>query len=107
MKKSRRPQDKPQTKICVQTRREKLIPLFAQGKTISKAHEALNAQGIKCSRATVGFDLQAIAKDAPKRVEEARDEAEAQLRRLRQVVENAEELGLKDQVGLLLQVFDR
>ena len=106
-KKLRQSQDKPQTKIRVQNRRAALVPLFAQGKTVSEAQKIINADGHKASRALVGFDLQALAREAPQKVEEARQEAGEQLRGLRQLINNAEELGLKDQVGLLLQVHDR
>ncbi len=106
-KKLRQSQDKPQTKIRVQNRRAALVPLFAQGKTVSEAQKIINADGHKASRALVGFDLQALAREAPQKVEEARQEAGEQLRGLRQLINNAQELGLKDQVGLLLQVHDR
>jgi hypothetical protein len=85
-----------------------LIPLFAEGKTVRQAAKVLKAEGFpKASVAIVGRDLQALAREAPQKVEEARQEAGEQLRGLRQLINNAEELGLKDQVGLLLQVHDR
>jgi hypothetical protein len=103
----RQSQDKPQVKIRVQSRRARLTKLFAEGKTVRQAQKIINAEGHKASRALVGFDLQALAKEAPIKVARAREEAGEQLRGLRQIIANAEELGLKDQVNLLLDVHDR
>jgi hypothetical protein len=106
-KKPRQSQDKPQTKIRVQTRRARLVTLFAEGMTVREAQKIINAEGIKASRALVGFDLQAIAREAPLCVEDAREEARVQLRGLRKAIESAKKLGLKDQVNLLLAIHDR
>jgi hypothetical protein len=103
----RQSQDKPQTKIRVQTRRARLVKLFAEGMTVREAQKIINKEGIKASRALVGFDLQAIAREAPLCVEDARDEARVQLRGLRKIITNAKKLGLKDQVQLLLAIHDR
>src|SRR6266446_2138434 len=103
----RQSQDKPQTKIRVQTRRARLVQLFAEGMTIREAQKIINKEGIKASRALVGFDLQAIAREAPQCVEDAREEARVQLRGLRKLISDAKKLGLKDQVTLLLQIHDR
>jgi len=102
-------QDKPQTKLRVQSRRARLVKLFAEGMSVRQASKQLKAEGFGkgTSRAVVGKDLQALAREAPKKVEQARQEAGEQLCGLRQIIANAEELGLKDQVGLLLDVHDR
>lgn len=102
-------QDKPQTKLRVQTRRKRLVEIFAEGKSVRQASKQLKAEGFGrgSSPAVVGHDLQALSREAPKHVERARQEAGEQLRGIRQIIANAEELGLKDQVNLLLDVHDR
>ena len=49
-----RPQDKPQTKLRIANRREKLVKIFAKGATVTKAQKELAKEGIVVSRATVG-----------------------------------------------------
>jgi hypothetical protein len=106
-KQSRQSQDKPQTKIRIKTRRAKLVKLFAEGKTVRQAQKIINSEGIKASRALVGFDLQALAREAPQCVEDAREEARIELRCLKQIIRESERLHLKDQAMLLLQIHDR
>src|SRR5467141_3235571 len=109
MKKNKQSQNAPKNVIRVAKKRARLVTLFSEGATVRQAAKQLKAEGFKkgASRSAVGADLQALAREAPQKVEEARQEAGEQLRGLRQLINNAEELGLKDQVGLLLQVHDR
>jgi hypothetical protein len=102
-----RPQDRPQTKLRIANRREKLVKIFAEGATITKAHEQLKAEGIEVSRATVGFDLQALSRTAPERLQDEREKAGVYLDRLRHDIESAKKLPLKDRVSLALSIYDR
>jgi hypothetical protein len=102
-----RPQDRPQTKLRVANRREKLVKIFAEGATINKAKEELAKQGVEVSRATVGFDLQALSRTAPERLQDERDKASVYLEGLRRDIESAKKLPLKDRVSLALSIYDR
>ena len=103
----RQSQDKPQTKLRVASRRARLMKLFAEGKTVREAQKILNSEGHKACRATVGFDLQALSRDAPRNVETARQEAEHELRALKDFVFSADDLGSKETVDSLLSIHDR
>jgi len=102
-------QDKPQVAIRVQSRRKRLVEIFAEGKSVRAASKQLKLEGFGrgSSPAVVGKDLQALAREAPLCVEDARDEARVQLRGLREIISKAKRLGLKDQVQLLLAIHDR
>ena len=108
-KKRRQQQDKKQNQIRVAKKRARLVDLFAEGMTVRQAAKQLKAEGFTrgTSRAMVGFDLQRLAREAPQCVEDARDEARNQLRALNTAIASAKQLGLKDQVLLLLQIHDR
>jgi hypothetical protein len=108
-KKRRQSQDKKQNKIRVAKKRARLVDLFAEGKTVRQASKQLKREGFTrgTSRAMVGFDLQRLAREAPACVEDARLEARNQLRALNTAIASAKQLGLKDQVLLLLQIHDR
>ena len=102
-----RPQDKPQTKLRVQQRRAKLMKIFAKGATVSKAQKELAQQGIVVSRATVGFDLQALGRDSTANVEQERQSAHVELRSLQKFVADADDMNSKETVDSLLAIRDR
>jgi hypothetical protein len=107
MKKLRQSQDKPQTTLRVQSRRARLVKLFAEGKTVREAQKIVNKEGHKASRALVGFDLQALAREAPKHVEEARAEAHGELNALKSFVLSKANMKDKETVDSLLSIHDR
>jgi hypothetical protein len=107
MTSGRRSQDQPKTKIRIARRREKLTKMFAEGASVSKAHELLKDEGIVCSRATVGFDLQAIRGDFADRLPEAREEAYDELKQLKQLIAKAEGMKLGEKIDKHLAVHDR
>jgi hypothetical protein len=106
-KRSRRPQDQPQTKIRVSRRREKLTKIFAKGATVSKAHEQLREEGIEVCRATVGFDLQAIRGDFADRLPQAREDAYNELQQLKKLVAKTEKMRLGEKIDKHLAIHDR
>lgn len=102
-----RPQDKPQTKLRIANRRARLTQLFAQGLSKRKAAKILRQEGyVGASDANVGFDLQAMTREAPKRVEQARVEAEVELKALKRFVANSD-MSDGDTVHALLAIHDR
>lgn len=108
MKKStHRSQDKPQTKLRIATRRARLVKIFAKGATVTKAHKQLKAEGIEVSRATVGFDLQALAALAPANIQSARAEAHSELTALKKFVMGADDMKDTETVSSLLAIHDR
>jgi hypothetical protein len=106
-KQSRSPQDQKQTKIRIANRRARLVKLFAEGKTISAAHKQLAKEGIEVSRATVGFDLQALAALAPANIQTARAEAHSELTALKKFVMGADDMKDTETVNSLLAIHDR
>jgi hypothetical protein len=103
-----RPQDKPQTKLRIANRRARLMTLFAQGLSKRKAAKILRAEGYQgCSDANVGFDLQALSREAPIKVEEAREQAENKLKALETFVMESDQLGDGETVSSLLAIHDR
>jgi hypothetical protein len=102
-----RPQDKPQTKLRIANRRARLTKLFAEGKSVRAAAKVLQAEGHKgASVANVGFDLQALAREAPTKVETARAEAHTELTALKKFIAESD-MSDSDTVHGLLAIHDR
>jgi len=90
-------------------RKARLVTLFSDGLTVRQASAQLKREGFTkgSGRSVVGQTLQQLAREAPECIEDARLEVLNQLRALNQAIASAEQLGLKDQVSLLLQILDR
>lgn len=102
-----RPQDKPQTKIRIANRRARLTQLFAQGLSKRKAAKILREEGyVGASDANVGFDLQKLSAEAPKKVAVARAEAEMELKALKKFIAESD-MSDADTVHGLLAIHDR
>jgi len=108
MKKRIQSQDKPQTKLRVSSRRARLMKLFAEGKSVRAAAMVLRKEGYRgASDANVGFDLQAMSREAPAKVEDARNQAELELRALKKFIADADDMDSSETVSSLLAVHDR
>jgi len=106
----KRKQDKPAVKARMKLKKARVIDLCVKkDMTIRQAVKVLKAEGFTrgVSRTRIGVALQEIAREAPQALEEARGEAAMELRGLKNIIASAEELGLRDQVTLLLQIHDR
>ena len=108
--KSPRQQDRSTTKVRMAAKKERLMKLcIREGKTVRQASKILKAEGfIKgVSKTRLGADLQTMSRDAPKNVETARQEAEVELRAMKNFVFEAEDLNSKETVDSLLSIHDR
>jgi hypothetical protein len=106
----KRKQDKPSAKARMKLKKARVIDLCVKkNMTIRQAVKILKAEGFETgvSRSRIGVALQEIAREAPQAVEQARREAAAELRGLKNLIATAARIGLKDQVQLLLQIHDR
>lgn len=106
-KHSVRPQDKPQSQLRIRERRTKLMNIFAKGATVTRAQKELAKEGIVVSRATVGFDLQALGCDSKVNLERERESAYRELRSLQRYVADADDMNSKETVDSLLAIRDR
>jgi len=107
-KSTHRSQDRPQTKIRIANRRERLVKLFAEGKSTREAAKVLQAEGHKfASKAIVARDLQALATLAPANLQTARAEAHTELTALKKFVMGADDMKDSETVHSLLAIHDR
>ena len=101
-------QDKPQTKVRMAERRARALQLFSQGLSKRKTAAILRKEGyVGASDANVGFDLQALSREAPEKVARARQEAEYELNALKKFVAEADDMSSSETVSSLLAIHDR
>lgn len=108
-KKSRRPQDQPQTKLRIASRRARLLQLFSEGKSTRKASMILKKEGhmIGASQQTVSKDLVAMRAHFEERVPEERERAYQELKELKRIIAAAEDMSTGEFVSSYLAAQDR
>jgi len=100
-------QNRPQVAVRVAARRARLMKLFAEGKSTRKAAKILQSEGFPAaSKAIVARDLQAMSREAPACVEEARAEAEHELKALKKFIAESD-MSDSETVHGLLAIHDR
>jgi hypothetical protein len=105
---SRRPQDKPQTKLRMQSRRARALQLFKQGKSTREASRILKSEGFpKVSQSTVSCDLRALQADFAEIVPQERQAAYEELKGLKDLITRADDLKTGEAIKLLLETHDR
>ena len=109
MKKSRKSQDRPQTKLRIQSRRARVLQLFTEGKSTREASRILKQEGFGhgSSQPVISRDLRALQADFAEIVPQERQAAYNELKAIKTMIASADDLKTGEAIKLLLETHDR